>query len=184
MAPVATNIKSDASDCEAFSGMIHRPLMTHDNSRGAADAVSAPGPPAVVAPFHWTRESWGAALRAAPIEVHAKHLFTTSQLRLPAHASPEEREPAWEALTQSLGVPRQRLLRVRQVHGREVRVVRRDDPASAGSGQLPDGDAIVSNVPVPCWPWSLPTACRYCSSIRGQEPRPRFTPAGAARVPA
>jgi YfiH family protein len=146
MAPVATNIKSDASDCETFSGMIHRPLMTDDNSRGAADVVSTPGPPAVVAPFHWTRESWGAALRAAPIEVHAKHLFTTSQLRLPAQASPEERERAWEALTQSLGVPRQRLLRVRQMHGRDVRVVRRDNPASAGSGQLPDGDAIVSNV--------------------------------------
>jgi len=147
MAPVATNIKSDASDCEAFSGMIHRPLMTDDNSRGAADAVSTPGPPAVAAPFHWTRESWGAALRAEPIEVHAKHLFTTSQLRLPANASQEERERAWAALTQSLGVPRQSLLRVRQVHGREVRVVRRADPASAGSGQLPDGDAIVSNLP-------------------------------------
>ncbi len=147
MAPVATNIKSDASDREAFSGMIHRPLMTDDNSRGAADAVSTPGPPAVVAPFHWTRESRGAAQRAEPIEVHAKHQFTTSQLRLPANASQEERERAWEALTQSLGVPRQSLLRVRQVHGKEVRVVRRDDPASAGSGQLPDGDAIVSNVP-------------------------------------
>jgi YfiH family protein len=147
MAPTPANIKSDASDCEAFSGMIHRPLMADDNSRGAADAVPTPDPPPVAAPFHWTRESWGAALRAGPIEPHVKHLFTTSQLWLPANASQEERERAWEALTRSLGVPRESLQRVRQVHGRAVRVVRRDDPASAGSGQLPDGDAIVSNVP-------------------------------------
>ena len=147
MAPVPTNIKSDASDCEAFSGMIHRPLMADDNSRGTVNAVSTPDPPDVVAPFHWTRESWGAALRAEPLEPHAKHLFTTSQLRLPANASQEERERAWQALTQSLGVPRQSLLRVRQVHGNAVRVVRRDEPASAETGQLPDGDAIVSNVP-------------------------------------
>jgi YfiH family protein len=93
------------------------------------------------------RESWGAALRATPLEPLAKHVFTSSQLRLPANATGEERERAWTAVTESLSAERSGLLRVRQVHGRTVRVARRDDPASADPERLPDGDAIVSNVP-------------------------------------
>jgi polyphenol oxidase len=98
------------------------------------------------AAFHWTREGWGAALRATPIEAHAKHLFTSSQLRLPANASSADRERAWDAVTASLATPRHSLLRVRQVHGNTVRVARRDDAESVDPGRLPDGDAVVSNV--------------------------------------
>jgi YfiH family protein len=140
------DIKSDASKSRGISRMIRRPTMTDDNARraGSAAATSAPPPPNPA--FHWTHESWGAALRARPLEPHAKHLFTSSQLRLPANATGEDRERAWHAVTASLDTPRQTLLRVRQVHGRVVRVVRREDPASADSTRLPDGDAIVSNV--------------------------------------
>jgi YfiH family protein len=121
--------------------------MAADNPGGGPDERPAAAPPRPHAAFRWTRESWGAALRAAPLEAHAKHLFTSSQLRLPANADSEERERAWSAVTASLDAPRQSLLRVRQVHGRTVRIVRGDDPASVDATALPDGDAIVSNVP-------------------------------------
>ena len=40
--------------------------------------------PAVPATFHWTTESWGAALRCKALEAVAPHMFTTRQLRLSA----------------------------------------------------------------------------------------------------
>jgi len=119
--------------------------MTDDNLRFAAAAASGAEPPRVSPLCRWTREPWGHALRAVPLEAHAQHLFTSAQLRLPAHASPDARELAWHAVTASLGVARDRLLRVRQVHGRVVRVARADDPVSLGTDLLPDGDAVVSN---------------------------------------
>ncbi len=111
-----------------------------------------PGQPATVPPapspaFHWTAETWGHALRAHRLQPHAQHLFTSSQLQLPAQADGEARERAWTAVAASLGVARDRLLRVRQVHGRTIRVVRAGDPASMDAAVLPDGDALVSNVP-------------------------------------
>jgi YfiH family protein len=119
--------------------------MTDDNRRFAAAPAPSTAPPVANPPFRWTREPWGDALRAAPLETHAQHLFTSAQLRLPSHASGEERERAWHAVTASLGVARDRLLRVRQVHGRSVRVVTASEPAP-DPGALPDGDAIVSNL--------------------------------------
>ena len=118
--------------------------MTDDNVRFAAASAGPAAPPAANPLFRWTRESWGYALRATPLEAHAQHLFTTSQLRLPAHASAAERERAWQAIAASLQAERGQVLRVRQVHGRDVRVVAAADPAPDPSA-LPDGDAIVSN---------------------------------------
>lgn len=116
-------------------------------------------PPAPSPAFHWTTETWGHALRAHLLQPHAQHLFTSSQLRLPAppaqeidgdevraRLDDEARERAWTAVAASLGVERGRLFRVRQVHGRVIRVVRADDPASMDATALPDGDALVSNV--------------------------------------
>jgi YfiH family protein len=102
-------------------------------------------PPPVSPLFHWTREAWGQALRAAPLEAHAQHLFTSAQLQLPAQADTGQRARAWAAVTGSLGATPDRILRVRQVHGRIVRVVRAGDPAPDPAA-LPDGDAVVSNV--------------------------------------
>jgi polyphenol oxidase len=119
--------------------------MTDDNRRFAAAPAPSTAPPLVNPLFRWTREPWGHALRAAPLEAHAQHLFTSAQLRLPSHAGAAEREQAWHAVTASLGVARNRLLRVRQVHGRTVRVVTASQPAPDPAA-LPDGDAIVSNL--------------------------------------
>jgi polyphenol oxidase len=121
--------------------------MADDNRGSAPGGAASPSPPQPNVAFRWTREGWGVALRATPIETHAKHLFTSSQLRLPANASSEDRERAWHAVTGSLATPRHSLLRVRQVHGNTVRVARRDEAESVGPGRLPDGDAVVSNVP-------------------------------------
>jgi YfiH family protein len=118
--------------------------MTDDNVRFATAAAGPAAPPAANPPFRWTRETWGHALRATPLEAHAQHLFTSSQLRLAAHASGHEREQAWQAIAASLRADRGGLLRVRQVHGREVRVVAAADPVPDPS-LLPHGDAIVSN---------------------------------------
>jgi hypothetical protein len=137
-------IKSDASANRAFLRDHGETAMPDDNVRVAAAAAGAAEPPAANPPFRWTRETWGHALRAAPLERYTQHLFTSSQLRLPAHASASEREEAWQAIVTSLGAEPGRLLRVRQVHGREVRVVAASDPMPEPSS-LPDGDAVVSN---------------------------------------
>ena len=119
--------------------------MADDNPRFAAADADSVTPPRVNPLFHWTRETWGLALRAAPLDAHAQHLFTSAQLRLPAQASHDQRERAWRAVAASLGASRDRVVRVRQVHGRGVRVVEAQD-GPPDTSLLPDGDAIVSNL--------------------------------------
>lgn len=99
-----------------------------------------PAPPA----FRWTTEPWGHALRCDGLDGVAQHLFTTRQLAL--RGGMEERPAAWAAAVASVGAGVERLVRVRQVHGRAVRVVRRGSGAAAWAGR-PDGDAIVSDEP-------------------------------------
>ena len=86
--------------------------------------------------FRWTDEPWGRALRCVPLEPVAQHLFTSRQLKLPDAES-------WPAAAGSVGSSAERLMRVKQVHGNTVRVLKRG--ADADSGARPDGDAIVSN---------------------------------------
>lgn len=120
--------------------------MIDDNQPLAPRLPLAAAPPRANPAFHWTHETWGHALRAVPLQPYAQHLFTSSQLRLPAHATEAERERAWHAIAEALHATRDRIFRVRQVHGREVRVVRAGDHLSADPRALPDGDAIVSNL--------------------------------------
>jgi YfiH family protein len=120
--------------------------MADDNRRDRAAIHAGSVPPLANPAFHWTRETWGRALRARPLEPHAQHLFTSAQLRLPAHAPAADQERAWSAVARSLAAARDRILRVRQVHGRQVRVVRAGDSGVVDTAALPDGDAIVSNV--------------------------------------
>jgi YfiH family protein len=90
------------------------------------------------AAFRWSREPWGDALRCRPLEPIAQHLFTSRQLALPA-------ADAWQQAIASVGAVPDRLMRVKQVHGNSVRVLRRGHvPESAGATR-PDGDALVSN---------------------------------------
>jgi YfiH family protein len=90
------------------------------------------------ATFHWTSEAWGDALRCRALSAAAQHLFTSRQLALPDDA-------AWRAALTSVGSTADRLMRVKQVHGNVVRVLKRDQVPGLAHTQRPDGDAIVSN---------------------------------------
>ncbi len=90
--------------------------------------------------FHWSREPWGAALRCRGLETTAQHLFTSRQLALPDAES-------WVAATASAGGSPDRLMRVKQVHGNTVRVLRRGAVPESASSERPDGDAIVADEP-------------------------------------
>jgi len=96
--------------------------------------------PAPNAAFHWSREPWGHALRCRPLGACAQHLFTSRQLQLPA-------EDSWQAALASVEATPRRLLRVKQVHGRAIRVLARGQVPGDASDHRPDADAIVSNEP-------------------------------------
>jgi hypothetical protein len=89
--------------------------------------------PEVPPGFYWTDETWGAALRCRALDPIAQHLFTTRQLQLPSAG-------AWRALAAAMGVAPDHVASVKQVHGREVCVIRGDVPR-----ERPDVDALVSN---------------------------------------
>jgi YfiH family protein len=103
----------------------------------AAPAMTLPQPDAA---FHWSREAWGFALRCRRLETAAQHLFTSKQLALPDADS-------WQAALASVGASPDRLMRVKQVHGNIVRVLRRGELPEGAAATRPDGDAIVSNHP-------------------------------------
>lgn len=103
--------------------------------------------------FRWTKEPWGAALRCGPLSALAQHLFTTRQLGLRGSGDPQLEQ--WAAVAASVGMPGAPMVRVRQVHGRAVRVAREggdreggDRPlASPLASERPEADAIVSDNP-------------------------------------
>lgn len=88
--------------------------------------------------FHWTSEPWGHALRCRRFAASAQHLFTSRQLALPA-------ADAWNAALISVGATADRLMKVKQVHGNAVRILKKGAVPEAASEQQPDGDALVSN---------------------------------------
>ena len=110
--------------------------------------------PPVPDAFHWTQESWGAALRCRPLEAIAPHLFTTRQLRLSSAADLRQ-------LAAAVGADE--VAMVTQVHGASVHVVRASQvrasrPPSRGasapkpptrdaSAPKPEADVLVSNDP-------------------------------------
>jgi YfiH family protein len=87
--------------------------------------------------FTWTQEPWGRALRCTRLE--APHLFTSRDLFL------KEDQGEWKAVASSLGVPADRLLLVKQVHGIHVAVKR----AGQNPGWTrPEADVIVTEDPL------------------------------------
>ena len=90
--------------------------------------------------FRWTIEPWGNALRCAPLEAVAQHVFTSRQLQLP---TPD----GWAAAAISVGGTPEKLRRVKQVHGNSVRVLTRGETNGEDAEARPDGDAVVSNIP-------------------------------------
>jgi YfiH family protein len=89
--------------------------------------------PVVPAPFRWSQEAWGAALRCVPLEPIAPHLFTTRQLELTAHGG--ER-----SVCAALGA--EQLAMLSQVHGTDVVTVR--DPHGVPE-RTRMGDALTTN---------------------------------------
>jgi polyphenol oxidase len=88
--------------------------------------------------FEWTQAPWGAILRCLPLAASVDHFFTIGNLTL------REDAREWEAVAAAIGVARNDLLLVRQVHADAVAV------ASTERGRpwnRPDADVIVSNDP-------------------------------------
>jgi YfiH family protein len=92
--------------------------------------------PQPTGPFEWTQEPWGRALRCTALPT--RHLFTSRDLTL-RHDDGE-----WTAVAGSLGVARERLLLVRQVHGTAIALARR---GGADAWKLPEADALVTDDP-------------------------------------
>jgi polyphenol oxidase len=130
-----------------FQAMMRSEPMHDDNLRSRAAPTAREAPPIPDAAFRWDHETWGHALRCVPLEPAAKHLFTSRQLGLPANGSDRDTSRAWALVTRSMKVRPEDLLRVRQVHGNVVRVVRRGDVGVTTTSERPDGDAIVSDAP-------------------------------------
>ena len=90
--------------------------------------------------FQWVQESWGAALRCAPLAAIAPHCFSTRALALDGVGDADPQ--SWEMLARALGVGVEGLVRMRQVHGAEV--------FEAGKGideKWPEADIAISRDP-------------------------------------
>jgi len=85
--------------------------------------------------FEWTQQAWGAALRSIPLGAIAPHLFTTRQLEL---SSPDD------VARLSAAVGARDVAMARQVHGREVVVIREGHAVPAVA---PEADVFVSSAP-------------------------------------
>jgi polyphenol oxidase len=127
--------------------MIGRDTMTDDNPRFPSLADAADQPPAPASAFHWHATVSGPMLSCDALGGIAQHAFTSRQLALPASAVPDAARSAWSAVATAIGADPARVWRVRQVHGREVRVVRSIDDPRAAAAAIPDGDAVVTNAP-------------------------------------
>jgi len=91
--------------------------------------------PALPDSFHWTHESWGAALRCRALDVVAPHLFTTRQLPLSVPSDYARLAPAVGAV---------HVVTLTQVHGAAACIVRRGTPLPDGQ---PEADILVSDAP-------------------------------------
>jgi YfiH family protein len=89
--------------------------------------------PSVPESFYWTESLCGPVLRCRPLEDVAAHLFTTRELRLSAADD-------WRRAGDLLGVAE--VVRLNQVHGREVVTSRRGSPRAAAAQ---DADVLVSD---------------------------------------
>jgi YfiH family protein len=91
--------------------------------------------------FRWSREAWGHGLRCVRLEPQAQHVFTTKPLQF----RDADDATSWRHVQGATGGPASRVLRVRQVHGKTVHVVRAGMPDDGVAGR-PQADAIVSDV--------------------------------------
>ena len=97
--------------------------------------------------FIWTTEAWGPALRSSALGEIADHFFTTRQLRLRGDSEPED----WRRVAETIGVPPLRLLRLTQVHGRDV-FVHRGGGAERSEPAIPASDTAAATPDEAGWP--------------------------------
>jgi polyphenol oxidase len=96
------------------------------------------GLPEPSASFEWRQAPWGDVLVCRELDRVATHFFTGRQLQLRGDSS--EARADWARVADALGVPADRLWRMRQVHGCEVFSVR-----SGSVDQPPQVDALVTD---------------------------------------
>ncbi|HEY3382276.1 MAG TPA: peptidoglycan editing factor PgeF [Vicinamibacterales bacterium] len=94
--------------------------------------------------FHWTTETWGRALRSRALGEVADHFFTTSALRLRGERTEDD---DWARVASTIGVSAERLVRLDQVHGCDVQVVRRGEVAPGSTTGWRRADIIISDDP-------------------------------------
>ncbi|MCU1382916.1 MAG: yfiH [Acidobacteria bacterium] len=91
--------------------------------------------------FEWRDTPYGRALVCGALEPYAPHLFTTREWALGSRAGAADED--WQPVAAALGVDAAHLVRMQQVHGADVVVVR------AGDSRRTDGrsaaDAAVTN---------------------------------------
>lgn len=88
--------------------------------------------------FAWAQAPWGKVLRCTPMLSVADHFFTAGDLQL----RDDERE--WAAVAQEIGVERDKLLLVRQVHRTDVSVARRGEGTPR---ERPEADLLLTDDP-------------------------------------
>ena len=89
--------------------------------------------------FRWSDTAAGRILQAEPLLSRAAHVFTTRQLQFRGASADED----YRRLAALLDVTPERIVRVKQVHGRTVLTI---SPGTIVDGQ-PEADAIVSTDP-------------------------------------
>jgi YfiH family protein len=98
--------------------------------------------PSPGAGFQWRDTAFGPALVCLPLEALAPHLFTTRAWTL--GQSSNGGDAGWVDVAASFGLGRRSLVRLRQVHGRGVRMAEAVDRQADGP---PAGDILVSRSP-------------------------------------
>jgi YfiH family protein len=133
--------------------------------------------------FEWVQESWGTALRCAPLADVAPHIFSTRDLVL---EDGDVAPAGWAALARAVGGSADSLVRMRQVHCAGVFVADRA-PVAAAKAEWPEADIAVSVEPgvvlavraADCVPVLL--ADRQSGAVAAVHAGWRGTAAGAAK---
>ncbi len=92
-------------------------------------------------PFTWVPAPWGRALHSPVIARVASHLFTTRDLTLRGSGA----EGGWAQLAEAVGVSPHRLVRLEQVHGVEVVVIRAGESRRREAGMAGASARVISS---------------------------------------
>jgi|SRR5882672_817294 len=99
--------------------------------------------------FRWTETPAGPALVCEALTPYAAHLFTTRRWKLGSAASADSAD-GWREVAAAMDVDGGDLVRVHQVHGKSVVVVRRRGSGESRPGPepgLPDADILLTRDP-------------------------------------